>query len=91
MSSPQVQLALSTWSVPPIPASNADTPMTRKHVLQVMRNEKLRIPDLAPYFCHWPSRTHPELEKLRVNVEDWLDRFASETHYSGIIANHSNE
>lgn len=93
LSSSAVQLALSTWSpwtVPPLPVSNADTLMTQKHVLQVMRYGKFGI-HLAPHFCHWPSKTQLEVEKPRVDVEDWLDRFASETHYSRIVADRRNE
>lgn len=65
--------------------------MTQKHVLQVMRNGKFRIPDLAPYFCHWPSKIQSEVEETRVHIEGWLDRFASETHYSRILADRRNE
>jgi hypothetical protein len=34
---------------------------------------------MAPLFEHLPTKVHPELERLRIDVKEWLDRYAPYT------------
>ena len=46
----------------------------RKRLVSDLRGQTIRIPDLAPLFKHWPSKTNPELARLRLDIRDWLNR-----------------
>jgi hypothetical protein len=69
-----------TLSAMPPALSVSTTPttelrLTRKEVLQALRNQKIQVPNLAPYFHHWPAMVNPELTRLRADVDNWLDRY----------------
>lgn len=46
----------------------------REKLLTSLRGQTIRIPDLAPLFQHWPSNTSPHIERMRIDIHDWLNR-----------------
>lgn len=55
-------------------ASRHDNQVQRKKLLASLRGQTIRIPNVAPLFSHWPTKVNPELERLRVDVQEWLNR-----------------
>lgn len=45
-----------------------------RKLLSSLRGQTIRIPDLAPLFSHWPTKTNVDLDLLRNEVQDWLMR-----------------
>lgn len=65
----------STNALPSLqhPVVATETPLvTRKQVLAALRTQKIPVPDLIPYFSHWPSKVSPQLDDLREDVDAWL-------------------
>jgi hypothetical protein len=54
--------------------SQPDQEDQRETLLSSLRGKTLHIPDLAPLFQHWPTKTNPLVDRLRVDVQEWLDR-----------------
>lgn len=52
-----------------------DTKLRRESVIVSLRGQTLRIPNMAPLFEHLPRKVHPELERLRIEVKEWLDMY----------------
>ncbi|KAF1954078.1 terpenoid synthase, partial [Byssothecium circinans] len=48
----------------------------RKQLLASLHGQIIRIPDLAPLFAHWPTKTNPELDTIRTHIRDWIDAYA---------------
>ena len=48
-----------------------DTP--RQQLLQSLRGQSLVIPDLQSLFRDWHQAIHPELDRLRKNVDHRLE------------------
>jgi hypothetical protein len=46
----------------------------REKLLASLRGQTIHIPDLTPLFQHWPTKTSPNLERMRVDIHDWLNR-----------------
>lgn len=53
-----------------------DEELHRKKVLASLRGTTIRIPSMSSLFQHLPTRVHPELDRLRIDVKKWLDRYA---------------
>jgi hypothetical protein len=51
-----------------------DLQKQRNTLLSSLRGKTIHIPDLKPLFQHWPTKTNPELNQLRIEVGDWLKR-----------------
>jgi len=45
----------------------------RTRLLSALRGQTIRIPDLAVLFNGWPTKTNPELDRLRRDVRKWLN------------------
>ncbi|CRG92437.1 hypothetical protein PISL3812_09496 [Talaromyces islandicus] len=76
MSSLQVHPSTNALASLSQPVSATGTPqVTRKQVLAALRTQRIPVPDLAPYFSHWPSRASPDLDDLRKDVDAWLNTF----------------
>jgi hypothetical protein len=48
----------------------------RKALLASVRGQTIRIPDLAPLFEHWPTKTNKDINLLRTDIRDWLDAYS---------------
>lgn len=46
----------------------------RQHLLESLRGQELRIPDLQGFFDHWPQYINPNLQHLRRDVDERLKR-----------------
>ncbi|KAL0264969.1 hypothetical protein SLS55_000924 [Diplodia seriata] len=46
---------------------------TRQELLSEVRGQTLVLPDLWQYCSHWPQAVNPGLDRLRQDVNDWLD------------------
>ncbi|KAL1640472.1 hypothetical protein SLS58_006971 [Diplodia intermedia] len=46
---------------------------TRLELLSEVRGQTLVLPDLWQYCSHWPQAVNPGLDRLRQDVNDWLD------------------
>jgi hypothetical protein len=68
-----------------------DLKKQRNALLSSLRGQTIRIPDLKPLFQHWPTKTNPDLDHLRTEVNDWLKRW--ETLLSGhhTVADHQTQ
>ncbi|QKX52974.1 uncharacterized protein TRUGW13939_00045 [Talaromyces rugulosus] len=72
-----LQVYPSTSALPSLsPISTTETRVTRKQVLAALRTQRIPVPDLIPLFSHWPSKVSPELDKLRKDVDTWLNTFS---------------
>ena len=47
----------------------------RKKLLDSLRGRQLPIPDLERFFEHWPQYVNPNLERLRIDVDEKLRRY----------------
>ncbi|KAJ4359463.1 uncharacterized protein N0V89_000017 [Didymosphaeria variabile] len=45
----------------------------RKALLASVRGQTIRIPDLTPLSKHWPTKTNPHIDLMRVDIREWLD------------------
>jgi hypothetical protein len=45
----------------------------RKAVLASVRGQTIRIPELAPLFEHWPTKTNSDINLMRLDIREWLD------------------
>ncbi|KAL1594623.1 hypothetical protein SLS60_010384 [Paraconiothyrium brasiliense] len=45
----------------------------RKALLASVRGQTIRIPDLRPLSAHWPTKTNPDIDAMRVDIREWLD------------------
>jgi hypothetical protein len=52
-----------------------DEELHRRRVLTSLRGLTIRIPNLALLFQNWPTKVNPELDRLRIEVKQWLDRY----------------
>lgn len=43
-------------------------------ILARLRGQKITFQDLNAMFSGWPSKVNPELHRLRVDVDVWLDK-----------------
>ncbi len=50
--------------------------MKRAKVLAQLRNQTIRIDGLASNFIAWPFAINPALDRVRYEVNEWLDRYA---------------
>jgi hypothetical protein len=46
----------------------------RKRLLSSLRGKTICVPDLAPLFQHWPTKTNPDLARMNADVHDWLNK-----------------
>ncbi|KAL1648845.1 hypothetical protein SLS58_002025 [Diplodia intermedia] len=46
---------------------------SRQQLLASIRGQMMYLPDLWPYFCHWPTGINQGLDRLRKDESDWLD------------------
>lgn len=51
-----------------------DRQTQREKLLASLRGQTVRIPHLAPLFKHWPTKTNPEVDRMRIDIRDRLDR-----------------
>jgi hypothetical protein len=66
----KVLVSFSVVSVPSVKDHQAE----RTRLLSSLRGQTIHIPDLAPLFSHWLTKTNPALHHLRLEVNDWLHR-----------------
>jgi hypothetical protein len=45
----------------------------RKRLLSSLSGQTIRIPNLAPLFKHWPTKTNTEVHRMRDDIRDWLN------------------
>jgi hypothetical protein len=50
-----------------------DPQQQRNRLLSSLRGQTIRVPDLTPLFKRWPTKTNPELDRMRADIRDWLD------------------
>jgi hypothetical protein len=50
-----------------------DSQQQRKTLLSSLRGQTIHVPDLTPLFKHWPTKTNPELNRMRADIRDWLN------------------
>ncbi|KAL8709490.1 MAG: hypothetical protein Q9220_005732 [cf. Caloplaca sp. 1 TL-2023] len=48
----------------------------REQLLHALKGHELRIPDLKSLLKDWPQYENPELESLRDEVDEWLERLS---------------
>ena len=44
-------------------------------ILTALHDQSIVLPDLNAMFGGWPSEVNQNLDRLRGDVEEWLDRF----------------
>ncbi|KAK0640015.1 Germacrene A synthase [Lasiodiplodia hormozganensis] len=46
---------------------------SRQQLLLSLQGQEMYLPDLWPYFAHWPTAVNPGVDRLRKDESDWLD------------------
>lgn len=46
----------------------------RENLVAALRGQKVRIPNLVPLIEHYPAKTHQEVNRLRTDIWDWLEK-----------------
>jgi hypothetical protein len=69
----------TTFTPPYIEALSDDQPQLehqtqRERLLASLRGQTVRIPDLTPLFELWPTKTNPEMDRMRTDIQAWLNR-----------------
>jgi hypothetical protein len=49
---------------------------TRQQLLASIRGQTVRIPDLKPYFASWPTTTSVHVDRLRQDVQQWINKYS---------------
>ena len=50
--------------------------MKRAKVLAELRNQTIKIDGLASNFKAWPFAVNPAVDRVRYDVDEWLNRYA---------------
>lgn len=48
-------------------------------VITALRGQSIRLPDLNAVFDGWPREVNQGLDRLRRDLDDWLDRYDTNT------------
>ncbi|CAI6339886.1 unnamed protein product [Periconia digitata] len=51
-------------------------PAERNQLLAKLRGQTVRIPNLAPLFAHWPTKTNVHLNTIRTDTKSWIDEMS---------------
>lgn len=68
----KVQKSISTVVVSVI-EEDVTLNMERNRLLSPLRGQVMRMPDLSPLFVNWPTKTNPQLDRLRLEIRQWLN------------------
>lgn len=52
---------------------------SRQQLLLSIQGQEMYLPDLWPYFAHWPTAVNAGIDRLRKDESDWLDAYVYPT------------
>ncbi|KAF1985432.1 hypothetical protein K402DRAFT_405232 [Aulographum hederae CBS 113979] len=63
------------------------TAASRLKILNALRGQKIRLADMHAFFKGWPQDTHPELERIREDVDKWFEMLDTSIGSSVLLVN----
>src|SRR4051812_4908001 len=53
----------------------------RKNLLASLRGQTIQVPDLRHLFRNWPTKTNPEVDRMRQDIRQWLDKYGESSAF----------